>query len=808
MNLQTAKISLLIALIIGLTNCGSDGTGPDAGGNSVSISRTSVTLTFLGETTQLTATVRNSKNEPVSGQVAWSSDAPTVATVSSNGLVTAIGNGQATLTATAGGLSATASATVQQVPTSLSVISGNAQTDTVGQLLVEPLVVRAEDQGGTAISAVSINFSVSQGGGSLSETSVTSSGDGEASTSWTLGTTSGTQTVTALIEGSESGKADFSATATPGPATAFNKESGDQQTGKNDRALPEPVVAAVKDEFGNGIASIPVTFTVTDGGGSISPADSVTAETGTAEGIWTMGVVGTNTLTASTAGFPDLEFTATAELYVARADLTVSTMTVSPANATAFQDLTVTATITNSGDFTTGAAFDVQLLLDNVQAGNTTVSELADSTETQVSFDVGRLASGPHIFQVVIDPNNDIDEHDEANNSAGRNAPVLAATELVAGTPVRGLSLPDSMELLFNLELPSSSNLLISTSGGSGDLDLYVHQGQRPAHRDDYKCQSGSPISTESCTFNDAEPGIYHILLFAWDQFSNVTLEARVGGDPEPFNIELVFLSGGTTEQDDAFRTSAEQWESIIKDDIYDFSFVNNPAAANECVSGQQAISDVVDDVRIYVSIRDIDGPQPILGRAGPCYIRGLSDHPIVGMMEFDIYDFDRITDQGLLIPVVLHEMGHVLGIGTIWDNRDLLMNPSAVTPSADTHFKGMHAITAFDDAGGVSYTGGQKVPVENEAGPGSQDSHWREAVFGAELMSPFVNNGVQNPLSRITIQSLADLGYGVDVSQGEPYSLPLAADLVSPDNGPGINLRDDIRRGSILVVGPKKRRH
>jgi len=805
MNQETAKSFLLIALVIGLTNCGSDGTGP--GGNSVSISRTSVTLNFLGETTQLTATVSNSKGVPVSGQVTWSSNAPTVATVSSNGLVTAISDGQATLTATSGSLSATASATVQQVPTSLSVISGNTQSDTVGQLLVEPLVVRAEDQGGTAVSAVSISFSISQGGGSLSKTSVISDGGGEASTTWTLGTMSGTQNVTALIQGSESGKANFSATATPGPATAFSKEWGDQQIGKNDRPLPEPIVAAVKDEFGNGITGIPVTFAVTDGGGSISPADSVTGETGTAEGTWTMGIVGANTLTMSTAGFPDLEFTAMAELYVAKADLTVSSMVVSPANATAFQDLTVTATITNSGDFTTGLAFDVQLLLDNVQAGNTTVSELTDSTETQISFDVGRLVSGPHTFHVVIDPNNDIDEHDEANNSAGRSAPVAAATELVAGTPVRGLSLPDSMELLFNLELPSSSNLVISTSGGSGDLDLYVHRGQRPAHRDDYKCQSGSPISSESCTFNAAEPGIYHILLFAWDQFSGVTLEARAGGDPEPFNIELVFLNGGTTEQDEAFRTSAAKWESIIKNDIYDFSFVDNPAPANECVSGQQTISDIVDDVRIYVSIRDIDGPQPILGRAGPCYIRGLSDHPIVGMMEFDIYDFDRITEQGLLIPVVLHEMGHVLGIGTIWDNRGLLVNPSAVTPSADTHFRGPHAIAAFDNAGGVNYTGGQKVPVENEAGPGSQDSHWREAVFNAELMSPFVDSGVQNPLSRITIQSLADLGYGVDVTQGEPYSVPLAADLVSPDRGPGIDLRDDIRIGPILVVGPKKRR-
>ncbi|HIA73011.1 MAG TPA: hypothetical protein EYN99_01065, partial [Gemmatimonadetes bacterium] len=362
MNHPTAKCFLLIALVIGLTNCGSDGTGPGTGSNSVSISRTSVTLTFLGETIQLTATVRNDKGVPVSGQVTWSSADPTVATVSSNGLVTAIGNGEATLTATSGSLSATASATVEQVPTGLSIISGNAQTDTVGQLLAEPLVVRAEDQGGTAVSAVSVNFLVSQGNGSLSETSVTSGGEGEASTAWTLGTTAGAQIVTATIVGSDSGKADFSATATPGPATAFSKESGDQQIGKNDRPLPEPIVAAVKDEFGNGISGVPVTFAVTDGGGSISPAESETGGTGIAEGTWTMGVVGTNTLTASTAGFPDLEFIATAELYVAKADLTVSSMVVSPGNATAFQNLTVTATIANSGDFTTGSAFDVRLL--------------------------------------------------------------------------------------------------------------------------------------------------------------------------------------------------------------------------------------------------------------------------------------------------------------------------------------------------------------------------------------------------------------------------------------------------------------
>ncbi len=809
MNLQTTKSLLLIALVIGLTNCGSDGTGPDTGSNSLSINMASVTLTFLGETTQLTAAVRNSKGVPVSGQVTWSSNAPTVATVSSNGLVTAIGNGQATLTATSGSLSATASATVQQVATSLSIVSGNAQSDTVGQLLTEPLVVRAEDQGGTAVSGVSINFSISQGGGSLSDTSVTSDSDGEASTTWTLGTIAGgDQKVTAtFVVAFGTWTTDFSATATPGPATAFSKEWGDQQIGKNNRPLPEPIKAAVKDEFGNGISRVPVTFAVTDGGGSISPADSVTSETGTAEGTWTMGVVGANTLTASTAGFPDLEFTATAELYVAKADLTVSSMIVSPANATAFQDLTVTATITNSGDFTTGSAFDVQLLLDNIQTENTTVSELAESAETQVSFDVGRLASGPHTFQVVIDPDNDIDEHDEANNSAGRNAPIQAATELVAGTPATNLSGNATDVLLFNLELPSSTNLVISTSRGSGDPELLVHHGELPTQLEDYACISTAVGTTESCSFNAAEPGVYHILLYGFESFTGVELKATVGGDPVPFDIELVFLTGGTTEQDDAFRTAAETWERIIMDDIPHWDFSSDPSQPGECVFGQPIINDVVDDVRIYISIRDIDGPQPILGRASPCWVRLPSALPIVGMMEFDIYDFDRITDQGLLLPVVLHEMGHVLGFGTIWPLKGLLVNPSAVTPSADTHFKGPHAIAAFDNAGGTNYTGGQKVPVENEAEPGSQDSHWREAVFGAELMSPFVNSGVQNPLSVITIESMADLGYRVDPSQGEPYSVPLAADLVSPNRGPGIDLRDDIRIGPILVVGPKKRR-
>jgi len=66
----------------------------------------------------------------------------------------------------------------------------------------------------------------------------------------------------------------------------------------------------------------------------------------------------------------------------------------------------------------------------------------------------------------------------------------------------------------------------------------------------------------------------------------------------------------------------------------------------------------------------------------------------------------------------------------------------------------------------------GNPVPVENTGGSGTRDSHWRETTFGRELMTGFYNSGALNPLSRITIGSLEDLGYQVNYNASEPYSI------------------------------------
>ena len=112
------------------------------------------------------------------------------------------------------------------------------------------------------------------------------------------------------------------------------------------------------------------------------------------------------------------------------------------------------------------------------------------------------------------------------------------------------------------------------------------------------------------------------------------------------------------------------------------------------------------------------------------------------------------------LLITGLHEVGHVLGFGTVWDDLGFYQNP----PDGDEHFNGPLAIAAFNDAGGWNYTG-KKVPLENWG-------HWRNSVFPGELM----NYGGGPYLSAITVQSLADLGYGVDVTQADAYTLPDAA--------------------------------
>ncbi len=103
----------------------------------------------VGQTQQLSAVVSDGSGNPLPGKVpTWASSATTVATVSSSGLVTAVGAGTATITATSDGVDGTASVLVAPVPVgSVNVTPSNASLPVGGTLTLQ--VALADATGNT-----------------------------------------------------------------------------------------------------------------------------------------------------------------------------------------------------------------------------------------------------------------------------------------------------------------------------------------------------------------------------------------------------------------------------------------------------------------------------------------------------------------------------------------------------------------------------------------------------------------------------------------------------------------------------------
>jgi hypothetical protein len=235
-------------------------------------------------------------------------------------------------------------------------------------------------------------------------------------------------------------------------------------------------------------------------------------------------------------------------------------------------------------------------------------------------------------------------------------------------------------------------------------------------------------------------------------------------GTTETFDIVLRPASSLSAAAQSAFGSAEARWESILVRGVPDVS-VN--LAAGACLTGAAAYSGPVDDLVIDVAVVPIDGAGGVLGRAGPCRIANADGLSRWGVMEFDSADVDNLANSGRLQDVILHEMGHVLGIGTLWGSS--LLTGSG---GSDPRFAGPRAAAVWSSYGRTG-----TVPVENTGGSGTRDSHWRETTFANELMTGWLNNG-SNPLSVLSIASLADLGYRVSTTPADAYTPPAVGAL------------------------------
>lgn len=299
-----------------------------------------------------------------------------------------------------------------------------------------------------------------------------------------------------------------------------------------------------------------------------------------------------------------------------------------------------------------------------------------------------------------------------------------------------------------------------------------------------------------------AREGVAEIAVTAADPgglSATLSFQAAVSGEEEPpgsFEIEIHFATAMSASQMTAFESARARWMSVLADtELPDMPV---PEGVLRCRSYERRV-EFVDDLTIFAAVTEIDGVGGTLGQAYFCGLRSASRLPYSGFMEFDAADLNDMEARGILEAVILHEMGHVLGIGSLWDHHELLRNPSrAAEREVDTHFAGAKAIRAFDEVGGRAYALGAKVPVENKGTrSGSDDSHWRKSVFGNELMNPSVEASM--PLSAVTVASLADLGYAVRMDLADAYRLPTAAALLAHRRR-AIPLGDDVLRIPIEV--------
>lgn len=227
---------------------------------------------------------------------------------------------------------------------------------------------------------------------------------------------------------------------------------------------------------------------------------------------------------------------------------------------------------------------------------------------------------------------------------------------------------------------------------------------------------------------------------------ASVSAQADVMG----FDIDLRLGDGLTTSQKDVFSQAEQFWESHIIGYEGDIRFTVAPliidadAAANDGVGG-------------------------VLGSAGPrtgfdnrAYNGKL--YTATGEMSFDSADINNLENNGTLFDVIVHEMAHVLGFGTLWGYNNLYVDGSG-------QYTGEHALAAYQAETDPSAT---YVPVELDGGDGTADGHWDEgwSLGGSELMTGWLEGATT--LSTVTLAQFRDLGYLVsDLAEEVPSDVP-----------------------------------
>jgi uncharacterized protein YjdB len=349
----------------------------------------------VGQSIQLSATPRNIAGNPLLGRtIVWSSGSPSLATVSSSGMVTGVAAGNAIIVATVDGKQGSAVITVRKVPVASVSVTPSTSAITAGQTVT--LAATTLDASGNTLVGRVIGWSTSDN----AIATVSSSGV-------VTGVSVGTATITASSEG-QSGIATVTVGAVPVASVTVSPAQANLTVGQ-----VVPLVATAQDASGQVLTGRTVTWS------SASPSVATVSATGNVTGV----AAGSAVITATIDGVMG---SATVNV----SQVPVATVTVAPATANVVigQNVTLGATTRDAaGNVLTGrvvtwasgatsvATVSATGVVTGVAPGTVTITATSEGQSGTATITV----TSPPIDRIVVTPvNPEIDEGDTIQMTA------------------------------------------------------------------------------------------------------------------------------------------------------------------------------------------------------------------------------------------------------------------------------------------------------------------------------------------------------------------------------------------------------
>ena len=454
------RLSALLAVVALAKGCG-DGESPSAPPmpeparpTTVTVSPATTELTVLGATVQLSAEVRDQNDRVMAGAtVTWTTSASSVATVDAAGLVTAVGNGTATITASAGSASGSAAVTVAVgVASAPDLVVGspsvsNSSPD-AGASFTLSATVRNQGDGSSAATTLryyrSINNRITTGDTEVDTDAVSAlsaSGTSAESIGLTAPSSPGTYYYGVCVdavtgESDTSNNCSSAVTVTvgvppPEPARPTTVTVSPATTELTVLGATVQLSAEVRDQNARVMAGATVTWT--------SSASSVA--TVDAAGLVRAVGNGTATITAS-AGSASGSAAVTVAVGVPPApDLVVGSPSVSNSSPVTGASFTLSATVRNQGSGPSAAttlryyrSTDATITTGDTEVDTDAVGTLAASGTSDESIDLTAPSStGTYYYGACVD---DVTgESDTSNNCSSAVTVTIRAPDLVVESP-------------------------------------------------------------------------------------------------------------------------------------------------------------------------------------------------------------------------------------------------------------------------------------------------------------------------------------------------------------------------------------